>query len=166
MSSISPTPQGEVGQSHSSRHTGLGSEVWGEPSAADARAEEEGDDVRPDRGRDGGGTAFGSFILPRHPPPSSNSSLPHGTYPPPTPEQPDVHVRSNARTTGVCLQLRNISLSPSTYRLWDYLAYGPALHTVITCATAPHSCNAQGCIRSATAQLSNVICGTDSRCRC
>ena len=116
MSSISPTPQGEVGQSHSSRHTGLGSEVWGEPSAADARAEEEGDDVRPDRGRDGGGTAFGSFILPRHPPPSSNSSLPHGTYPPPTPEQPDVH-RSNARTTGVCLQLRNISLSPSTYRL-------------------------------------------------
>jgi hypothetical protein len=47
-----------------------------------------GDDVRPDRGRDGGGTAFGSFgsfILPRHPPPSSNSSLPHGTYPPPTP---------------------------------------------------------------------------------
>jgi hypothetical protein len=45
-----------------------------------------GDDVRPDRGRDGGGTAFGSFILPRHPPPpSSNSSLLHGTYPPPTP---------------------------------------------------------------------------------
>ena len=46
-----------------------------------------GDDVRPDRGRDGGGTAFGSFgsfILPRHPPPSSNSSLPHGTYPPPS----------------------------------------------------------------------------------
>jgi hypothetical protein len=37
MSSISPTPQGEVGQSHSSRHTGLGSEVRGEPSAADAR---------------------------------------------------------------------------------------------------------------------------------
>ena len=62
-----------------------------------------------------------------------------------------------------------ISLSPSTlYRLvshWDYLMYGPALHTVITCATAPHSCNAQGCIRSATTQLSNVICGTDSRCR-
>jgi len=50
-------------------------------------------------------------------------------------------------------------------RIWDYLMYGPALHTVITCATAPHSCNAQGCIRSATAQLSNVICGTDSRCR-
>ena len=75
----------------------------------------------------------------------------------------------NARTTGVCLQLRNISLSPSTlYRLvshWDYLMYGPALHTVITCATAPHSRNAQGCIRSATTQLSNVICGTDSRCR-
>ena len=30
-------------------------------------------------------------------------------------------------------------------RIWDYLAYGPALHTVITCATAPHSCKAQGC---------------------
>ena len=44
-----------------------------------------GDDVRPDRGRDGGGTAFGSFILPCHPPPSSNSSLPHGKYPLPTP---------------------------------------------------------------------------------
>ena len=37
MSSISPAPQGEVGQSHLSRHTGLGSEVRGEPSAADAR---------------------------------------------------------------------------------------------------------------------------------
>jgi len=37
MSSISPSPQGEVGQSHLSRHTGLGSEVRGEPSAADAR---------------------------------------------------------------------------------------------------------------------------------
>jgi hypothetical protein len=48
---------------------------------------------------------------------------------------------------------------------WDYLAYGPALHTVITCATAPRSRNAQGCIRSATTQLSNVICGTDSPCR-
>ena len=58
--------------------------------------------------------------------------------------------------------------SSSTYRLvshWDYLMYGPALHTVITCATAPHSRKAQGCIRSATTQLSNVICGTDSRCR-
>ena len=58
--------------------------------------------------------------------------------------------------------------SSSTYRLvshWDYLMYGPALHTVITCATAPHSRNAQGCIRSATTQLSNVICGTDLRCR-
>ena len=50
-------------------------------------------------------------------------------------------------------------------RIWDYLMYGTALHTVITCATAPHSCNAQGCIRSATTQLSNVICGTDSPCR-
>ena len=28
---------------------------------------------------------------------------------------------------------------------WDYLAYGTALHTVITCATAPHSRQAQGC---------------------
>jgi hypothetical protein len=37
MSSISPAPQGEVGQSYLSRHTGLGSEVRGEPSAADAR---------------------------------------------------------------------------------------------------------------------------------
>jgi hypothetical protein len=58
--------------------------------------------------------------------------------------------------------------SSSTYRLvshWDYLMYGPALHTVITCATAPHSRKAQGCIRSATTQLSNVICGTDSLCR-
>ena len=55
----------------------------------------------------------------------------------------------NARsTTGVCLQLRNISLSPSTlYRLvshWDYLAYGTALHTVITCATAPHRAMLRG----------------------
>jgi hypothetical protein len=37
MSSISPSPQGEVGQSHLSRHTGPGSDVRGEPSAADAR---------------------------------------------------------------------------------------------------------------------------------
>ena len=37
MSSISPSPQGEVGQSHLSRHTGPGSAVRGEPSAADAR---------------------------------------------------------------------------------------------------------------------------------
>ena len=73
--------------------------------------------------------------------------------------QLDMWTEFNARTTGVCLQLRNISLSPSTlYRLvshWDYLMYGPALHTVITCATAPHSCNAQGCIRSATAYRAN-----------
>ena len=37
MPSISSSPQEEVGQSHLSRHTGLGSEVRGEPSAADAR---------------------------------------------------------------------------------------------------------------------------------
>ena len=37
MSSISSSPQEEVGQSHLSRHTGLGSDVRGEPSAADAR---------------------------------------------------------------------------------------------------------------------------------
>ena len=34
MPSISSSPQEEVGQSHLSRHTGLGSEVRGEPSAA------------------------------------------------------------------------------------------------------------------------------------
>ena len=44
-------------------------------------------------------------------------------------------------------ELPQQSSSSSTYRLvshWDYLMYGPALHTVITCATAPHSRNAQG----------------------
>ena len=37
MSSISSSPQEEVGQSHLSRHTGSWSEVRGEPSAADAK---------------------------------------------------------------------------------------------------------------------------------
>ena len=37
MSSISSSPQEEVGQSHLSRHTGSWSDVRGEPSAADAK---------------------------------------------------------------------------------------------------------------------------------
>jgi hypothetical protein len=79
-----------------------------------------GDDVRPDRGRDGGGTAFGSFgsfILPRHPPPSSNSSLPHGTYSPPIPEQPDVHRSAEFQTqvdAAVQQALRALGISSLT----------------------------------------------------